>query len=767
MLRRQSIRATAAALTISHTRTAAMARFSSGAPLQPKGVPGKKPWPAAKKVPHVVQFGVVDGESRGTNPMDPPRTMVDDYFWLRDDTREDEAVLAHLREENAYTEAATADLDAFRETLYAEMLSHVKEDDATFPYLEGGWLYFSRTMKGSAFKQYVRRLPGAGAEEAVYLDVNVVATTLEHPEQCDVNEIEVSPGGGLFAFTVDDTGRETYDVVVRRFGEAGDVDRITETAGSVAWADDATFFYTRHDETHRPHQVWRHTLGDDASNDALVFEDLDDLFNVVCWRELDGSMVVIQTESKETAELHFVPTTDPTRAPTLALAKRFGVQFDFCSHAPSKSVFCTTNDAGKKNRELLVADVLDGPNGPSVGPWRPLLVTGGGAVLPHCAARSLERPHAFQGHVVVEGREGGFTQIWTVPLASGGGGAEAAAPAKRVAFEDDAYDVDFGANAEFDAVALRLRYSSMTSPTRTLAYDLEAATLETLKVDFVPNYDQSLYETRRIECPSRDGETVVPVTLFYRKDSGCVDRAVHLYGYGAYGACMDPSFRATRLALVDRGVVYAIAHVRGGGEMGFHAWYEQGGKYLTKKNTFFDFVDCAKHLRDTGVANQISIEGRSAGGLLVGTAVNLAPELFTACVAGVPFVDLMVTMCDPSIPLTSEEWEEWGNPNEEEYFDYMRDYSPMDNVQPVNYPQMLLVSGLNDPRVAFWEPTKWAARLRDSVANPEAVLLKMDLAAGHFSANDRYRYLRELAFDYAWLLNAIGKVADEDKKPRK
>ena len=379
-------------------------------------------------------------------------------------------------------------------------------------------------------------------------------------------------------------------------------------------------------------------------------------------------------------------------------------------------------------------------------------------MLPHDESRSLGAPRAFKDFVAVRGREDGFTQIWTVPL----DGAVAAAPATRVKFDADAFTASLGANAEFDnGGVLRVRYGSVTTPSSTLDYDVASKAFTTVKVQPVPNYDEALYATERVEVPSRDGTTKIPVTLLWRKDKRVAGEPMptHLYGYGSYGICMDPSFSSSRFALVDRGICYAIAHVRGGGEMGHNLWYEQQGKYLAKKNTFFDFVDVAAHLKATGVASEMSCEGRSAGGLLVGNAVNLAPDAFCACVAGVPFVDLMVTMCDPSIPLTTEEWEEWGNPNNAKYFQYMLEYSPIDNVAPgATYPKMLLVSGLNDPRVAYWEPAKWAQVLRHDVANPDDVLLKMDMAAGHFSAADRYRYLRELAFDYAWLLDVFGKA---------
>ena len=498
-------------------------------------------------------------------------------------------------------------------------------------------------------------------------------------------------------------------------------------------------------------------------------------------------------------ELSFIRSVAPTDAPTLIRAREFSVRYDVDSHAPSKSLFLTSNAGGKVNRELLVAS-LDAPDR-----WSSV-ASQSTPVLPHSDTRSLDGVSVFDSFVAVSGREGGFTQLWVVPL---GTDATASDSAHRLSFPEESFTANLGSNDLFESDGtakfepallpllgskrlftrartrltrrsfpppppgkLRVSYSSMVTPRSVLEFDVPAKTYETLKVTPVPKYDPSLYQTRRLEVTARDGAKV-PVTLLWRPDAmssaqpdGVTDdfgggAPCHLYGYGSYGICMDPSFSATRLALVDRGVVFAVAHIRGGGEMGHHAWYEAAGKYLEKRNTFFDFVDCANHLVASGVAqsDRLSCEGRSAGGLLVGNVVNDAPELFCAAVAGVPFVDLMTTMCDPSIPLTTEEWEEWGNPNEAKYHSYMQSYSPIDNVvEGATYPKMLIVSGLNDPRVAYWEPTKWAQVLRARVANGEDVLLKMDLAAGHFSAADRYKYLRELSFDYAWLLEQLGRA---------
>jgi len=467
--------------------------------------------------------------------------------------------------------------------------------------------------------------------------------------------------------------------------------------------------------------------------------------------------VIIEAESKETMEAHIVPTATPTTPPTLVRARQFGVKYDLESHAPSRSLFLTSNVDGKRNRELFRASL----DAPSV--WQPVIASSG-PVLAHSAARSLDYVQVFDGFLAATGRAGGFTKIWIVPIDSDG---RATADATPMAFEAEACECGLASNKLFATEGkLRVQYTSMTTPPSLLEYDVPTGTFALLKQKPVPNYDASKYATRQMRVTARDGATV-PVTLFWRPDA--IDGGegapapLHLYGYGSYGICIDPGFGESlpNLPLVDRGVVFAIAHVRGGGEMGHHTWYEAAGKYLQKRNTFFDFVDCARALIAEGIAQPdlITCEGRSAGGLLVGNVVNDAPELFKAALAGVPFVDLMVTMCDPTIPLTCEEWEEWGNPNEAKYHDYMLSYSPIQQVRAgVRYPAMLLCSGLNDPRVAYWEPTKWAQVLRERVTNGEEVLLKMDMAAGHFSASDRYKKLRERSYEYAWLLEQLGKA---------
>ena len=801
--------------------------------------------PVARRVPHMVRFGKVDGENRGANPMEPPIEINDDFFWLRDDARKSESVLGLLREENSYTESCTAHLEEKRCELYEEMLSHLQEDAEQQPSPSAdGFEYWSRTVKGSAFRRFLRR-PRGGATAEVILDVNVVAKTLPAAQegQCGVSEVVPSPSGSLLAYTLDGTGFETYAIHLRKLPAVDDAgvdladlgdhagpngaddsrdegfEVLLQTAGGITWLDDQTLLYTSHDAAHRPFRVWRHRVGTSQAVDALVYEERDALFSVRCWRARDGSMAFVASESKESTEVRYIDSSTPHAAPTLVRARTHGVRYEVDSHSTSRSLMIISNADGAFNRQLHIASLDE----PSV--WGGLRLVSEHAagsssvakssnVLGHSLTRSLDGIFAFDEFVAVSGREDGLAQVWVVPLATDSrretaGGAPSAAqqlcaagPSSRLAFDSESSTAEvwscdnqlFAPNGR-----LRVEFESMTTPRSLLEFDLRpwiaavaprsggdnasgdvhapdssAALLDaashatTLHVQPVADYDPSLYRTCRLEGEAGDGERV-PLTLLWRGEASDrvadnaspiaqppLDRAVHLYAYGSYGVCINPNFSAPRLSLVDRGVVFAIAHVRGGGEKGHHKWYEAAGKYTQKRNTFDDFLACANALIDRGIARRgaLSIEGRSAGGLLVGATINMAPHLFCAALALVPFVDTMVTMCDPSIPLTIEEWEEWGNPNEARFHDYMMSYSPIHNVPlGATIPPLLIVSGLNDPHVAYWEPTKWAQVLRSRVANGEQVLLKMDLAAGHASASDRYRYLRETAFQYAWLLD--------------
>ena len=539
-------------------------------------------------------------------------------------------------------------------------------------------------------------------------------------------------------------------------------------------ATDAELYYLKMDEQHRPHELWRHktkldggsaaggsaaggsAAGGSAADDARLLHEKDELFWMSLDKSADGKFVLATSESKETSEVHAVDLSTDGGCECVA-AREPGVLYSV-EHRLGRWLL-VTNRGGATNFKLMsAADTCRDAAG-----WADV----GG--FGYDDARYVEGVEAFEGHVAVFGREAGLTACWVLEMADGADRV-AEGCVHRVSLPEAAYEVGPGKHREYGSTELRLRYSSMVTPPSTLGLDMRQpeALPHTLKEDEVPGYDRSLYATERLEARASDG-TPIPVSLVYRRDKwdpkARGPSPMLLYGYGSYGMCMEPSFGATRLPLLDRGMAFAIAHVRGGGEMG-REWYEKDGKYLTKRNTFTDFIDVADHLKAQKLtsADNLAITGRSAGGLLVGACLNIGrgSELCAAAVAGVPFVDVMASMCDPTIPLTVGEWEEWGNPNAAKYYEYMRSYSPMENIQQIDYPAILATAGLNDPRVAYWEPTKWVARLRDARTNAAPLLLKMDMDTGHFSASDRYRYIEQIAFEHAFMLDALGLLTPED-----
>lgn len=636
--------------------------------------------PVAPRRPHVVKIGAVAGEERGASAFDPPIEMVDELFWLRDDKRESAEVLAHLRAENAYSAAATAHLEAFREALYAELLSHVKETDDSAPYPHGPYEYYTRTVEGLSYVIHCRKPRGASGKsrEQVLLDENEVAT--RHPDHCDVGAVEVSPSHTLLGWSVDGKGYETYTI---RFAELATGrpldDALENTTGEVVWgADERSVYYSTFDAAHRPCAVWRHVLGTPQAQDVKLFDEPDGLFYVSVGKTRDGRLLLVSADSTETSEVHLLELTDrrgkpldgPLSAapPPLAVVQPREHKLRYSVSHRHDWLYITTNEGEAHNEKVVVAPLAT----PGRAHWQPLATAKGEPVLPHCAERTISYATCFGEYVVVKGREAGLTQVWVLEMAGKGPRVRGW---HRVEWPEAAYECGLGPNEEMDTRVLRLGFSSPVTPRRAVAYHMDSRRMSVVKETPVPNYDPSLYTSARRHIVVRDG-TKVPVTLFWRKDLVRVEHAesgapsapapLHLYGYGSYGHSIEPAFSSRTLPLVDRGMVFAIAHVRGGSENGRWQWYEEGGKYLTKRNTFNDFVDVGDALVTAGWTRPeaMSCEGRSAGGLLVGNAVNLAPHLFRAVIAGVPFVDLIVTMCDPSIPLTTGEWEEWGNPNE-------------------------------------------------------------------------------------------------------
>jgi len=708
--------------------------------------------PVAEKSLHKVKFGKVEGENRGPNPMDPPLERDDEYFWMRDDDRKSAKVINHIKAENKYTEKMTAHLKGLQDQLYQEYLGHFKETDAKVPYKHGDYFYFSRTEQGKSYPIYCRSTEFGGPEQVI-LDVNQLA---EGQKYCDVGDWSPDPKThGILAYSVDFSGYETYEVLFKDLA-TGELlqDRIPNTSGSVEWGKDrGEVYYTTLDDAHRPYKLWRHRLGTPVAEDELLFTEEDEKFWSGIGKTDSGRFLVLSSGGKETSESHFIDLESEDRVLQPVAPRRHGVRYSV-EHW-GEDFFIVTNADDCTEYKLVKTPVV----APGAENWKD--------VFPYDPKTKVSYVSCFANHLVLSGRADGLKRFWVLnprDLAQG---------KREIEMPEPIYSLSGSNNYVFDTDKFRFGYSSLTTPTSVFDYDLNQGTMECLKEEEVPNYERGLYTSERTMATARDG-TRVMLSLVYRKDAYPQGKEngpmpVFLYSYGSYGHSIDPTFSFTRLSYLDRGVVFCIAHIRGGGEMGQY-WYEKEGKYLTKKNTFNDFADSAEHLIQEGwtTSDKLAICGRSAGGLLIGATVNLRPDLFKIAVADVPFVDVMNTMCDPSIPLTVTEWEEWGNPNEEKYYQYMSEYSPYDNVGAKSYPFMLITGGLNDPRVAYWEPLKWAARLRARGAPAAAaadggdgrrknpVLVKIDMDSGHFSASDRYHYLRETAFEMAVVLDQLG-----------
>jgi len=676
---------------------------------------------------------------------------IDDWYWLRD--KDDPAVIKHLNEENAYTEAEMAPTTGLQEALFDEIVARIEETDLSVPVRKGPWLYYGRTVEGSSYAIHCRRpvgTEGQGAEgEEILLDENLLA---EGHDYFAVGNLSVSPDHGRLAYSTDTSGGERYTM---RFVDldtgAVSPEAIEDTSYGVAWANDnATVFYVRVDEAMRPHQLWRHRVGDDPSGDVLVREEPDDRFYLGVGRTKDDRFILMGMDSKTSSEAWALDADDPLGDFAVIEPRRQGIEYHVDHDRGDPG-------AGRESRFLIVTNedaedfrLMEAPDAtPGRAHWH--------EVIPARPGIRLDNVDPFADHLVVYEREGGQTRIRVIDAATGS--------ATVVEQPESPSTVWGGANPEYDSTTLRYEYTSLSTPRSVYDLDLSTGEVELRKRQPVlGDFDPGRYRTERHWATADDG-TRVPISLVYRPDladrhggSPCL-----LYGYGSYEASMDPIFSSLRLSLLDRGFVFAIAHVRGGGEMGRH-WYEEG-KFAAKPNTFTDFIACARSLIAEGLTSpdRLVARGGSAGGLLMGAVANLAPELFAAVVAEVPFVDCLTTILDETLPLTVLEWEEWGNPvDDPTVYAVMKSYSPYDNVRsvddsgaPVRYPDILATAGLSDPRVGFWEPAKWVARLR--AANPDnRVLLKTELGAGHGGPSGRYDAWRDEAFVYAFILDALG-----------
>ncbi len=669
-------------------------------------------------------------------------TVIDEYAWLT--AKDDPDTIAYLKAENAYTEAATAHLAGLRETVFHEIRTRTQETDLSVPNRKGGYWYYIRTVEGQQYSIHCRRAVAPGEVdppstddgaplpgEQVLLDENALA---EGHEFFALGTFDVSPDGTRLAFSTDYTGDERFTLRVKDLS-TGEVlaDEVPEVFYGSAWSlDGSNLFYTKVDEQWRPYQVWRHVVGTPAASDELVFSEPDERFWVSVDLTRSEKFILIDVHSKLTSEVHVIPAEAPTTPPRVVHPRRQGVEYSVEHHGHR---FLILHNDGAEDFALSYTSV-DAP-----GDWTPL--------IEHLPGTRLLEVDAFGRHLVVLLRRDGLTGLRVVPLDGG--------ESYDIRFPEPIYSVGPETNPEYDTSTYRLRYASLVTPDSIYDCNLDGGELALRKrKPVLGDFDPQRYEQHRDWAIADDG-TRVPVSLVCLRgtprdgSAPCV-----LYGYGSYESSMDPWFSIPRLSLVDRGVTFAIAHVRGGGEMG-RRWYEDG-KLLAKKNTFTDFVACAQHLVKTGWTqpDRLVARGGSAGGLLMGAVANIAPEAFAAVVAQVPFVDALNSILDPSLPLTVIEWEEWGNPLEDsDVYAYMKSYSPYENVSDQPYPPILAVTSLHDTRVLYHEPAKWVARLR-ATAPGAKVLLKTEMEAGHGGPSGRYDAWREEAFVTAWILDVLG-----------
>ncbi|HET9792915.1 MAG TPA: S9 family peptidase [Thermoanaerobaculia bacterium] len=660
---------------------------------------------------------------------------IDDYFWLRE--RSDPEVVAYLEAENRYAEAVVAPAAALRERLYAEMLGHIRETDRTVPYREGEYFYYVRTEEGRQYPIYCRRRGGLDAPEEVTLDVNALA---EGKPFLAIGDYAVSDDGSLLAYSIDESGDRRYTLQVKDLRTGATLpDRIEDTSSdSVVWAADGrTLFYALEDEAKRPWRFFRHALG--GEDDALLYEETDERFDIGAYRSRSGRFVFLVAASHTTSEVRYLDAGVPFGALRLIAPREPGHEYDV-DHR--EDLFYIRTNGGDvpgtkaRNFRIAVAPVSD----PARANWREIV-----------AERSdvmIEGIDCFAAHLVRYERERAVPRIVVTRVDSG--------ETHAVAFDEEIYALRPSGNREYRTAVLRYDFESLVTPASIFDYDMDSRVATLRKRTEVPGYDPSLYEQRRIEAAAADGARI-PISLVHRKGIPRDGSApADLWGYGSYGLNFPIRFDPSRLALLDRGFVFAVAHIRGGAELG-KGWHDDGRMHR-KMNTFTDFIAAAECLVAEGYTSpsRLVAEGRSAGGLLMGAVVNLRPDLFRAIVTAVPFVDVLSTMLDPSLPLTVTEYEEWGNPNDPEAYGYMRRYSPYDNVTPGAYPAMLVKTSWNDSQVPYWEPAKLVAKLRAVRTVERTLLLKTNMDAGHGGASGRYDALRERAFDLAFILRELG-----------
>jgi oligopeptidase B len=665
-------------------------------------------------------------------------TRIDDYYWMRD--RNDPETMKYLKAESDYLEEVLQHTKPLQETLFSEMKARIQETDSTVPEKRGEYFHYERFEKGNQYPIFCRKKDSLTAQEEIILDQNQLAAGKSF---CSISGIQTSPDGGKLAYLADFEGNEVYTLYVKDLVSGTYLaETISNVSGSayerigVDWANDnKTIFYITLDETLRPHKLYRHIIGTDPKEDILVLEEADEEYYLFCYKSRDGELITTYHMSTNTREVRFMDANDPASEMRILQPRLEGLDYSAAHH---KGRFFIVHNENAKNFRLSVVSA----NAPGKENWVD--------VLPHREDTLVEYVETFEHHIVLHERKGGLRQIRISDT-------DGKSNVRYVQFPEASYSVYPEGSSEFETNFLRLKYSSLITPFTVVDVDMNNGKWDIKKVEEIPSgFDKEKYALERIQATSHDG-TQVPMTIAYRKDMQKKDRTnpALMYGYGSYGATIDPYFDANRFSLIDRGFVYAIAHIRGGYDMG-RDWYEKG-KMEFKRNTFTDFIACGEHLINEGYVakDKLAIQGGSAGGLLVGACMTMRPDLFKAVIAKVPFMDVVTTMEDASIPLTTQEYTQWGNPEDKAMFDYMMSYSPYNNLQKTDYPNLLITTGLNDPRVAFWEPAKFTAKLRDMKTDDNLVVFYVNYDSGHAGASGRFDYIKEIALDYAFLLDRL------------
>lgn len=678
------------------------------------------PPPTAKKIPKTLEK---HGDKR-----------VDDYFWLND--RQNKEVIDYLNSENQYYEEMTAHTKGLKNLLFEEMKGRIKEDDSSVPYFFNGYWYITRFETGKDYPIYARKKGSLTAKEEILFDCNEMAKGHSYFQ---LGGVSISPDNKYASFGVDIIGRRIYTIQVKNL-QTGKLfeDKIENTTGSSTWANDnKTLFYTLQDkQTLRSDKVFKHKLGGRQEQDVLVYDEVDDTFNVSVSKEKSKKYIVISSSSTLTTEFRTLLADDPDGEFKVFQPRVRGMEYSIAHYGDSFYILTNKDDA--TNFKLMKTP----EKATSMENWKDL--------IPHREDVLLEDIEIFKDYLVLGERSNGLNKIRIMPW---NGKGEYYLP-----FDSETYTANISTNPDFDTQILRYSYQSLGTPSSVIDFNMKTKEKEIKKEQQVlgGKFDKKNYVEERVWATAEDG-TKIPISMIYRKGMKKDGKnPLLLYAYGSYGATMDPYFSSTRLSLLDRGFIYAIAHIRGGEDMG-RLWYENG-KLLHKKNTFTDFIDCSKFVikEKYTSAEHLYAEGGSAGGLLMGAVVNMAPELYHGVIAQVPFVDVVTTMLDDTIPLTTGEYDEWGNPNEKEYYDYMKSYSPYDNVKAQNYPNMYVSTGLHDSQVQYWEPAKWVAKLRTLKTDTNLLFLDTNMDAGHGGASGRFEALKELAKEFSFLLDLEG-----------